>query len=71
MELDRRQYFDVAVRDAAWAIAAFTLVRLIEAGIGAEAKDRAGAQRAQPREDCRLRWAGKLISFQNEMTHSR
>jgi hypothetical protein len=30
------QYFDVAVRDVAMAVAAFTLARLTEAGIGAE-----------------------------------
>jgi hypothetical protein len=32
-------YFDVAVRDVAMAIAAFTLARLTEAGVGAEALD--------------------------------
>lgn len=32
-------YFDVAVRDVAIAIAAFTLARLTEAGAGAEARD--------------------------------
>ena len=32
-------YFDVAVRDVAMAIAAFTLARLTEAGVGAEARD--------------------------------
>jgi uncharacterized membrane protein YphA (DoxX/SURF4 family) len=37
-------YFDVAVRDVAMAIAAFTLARLTEAGVGAEARDRAGAR---------------------------
>jgi hypothetical protein len=31
-------YFDVAVRDVALAIAAFTLARLTEAGVGAEAR---------------------------------
>ena len=31
------QYFDVAVRDVAMAIAAFTLARLTEAGVGVEA----------------------------------
>ena len=36
-------YFDVAVRDGAMAIAAFTLARLTEAGVGAEAKDRVRA----------------------------
>ncbi len=36
-------YFDVAVRDVAMAIAAFTLARLTEAGVGAEARDRVGA----------------------------
>ena len=30
-------YFDIAVRDVAMAIAAFTLARLTEAGVGAEA----------------------------------
>jgi len=38
------QYFDVAVRDVAMAVAAFTLARLTEAGVGAEAFGRAGAQ---------------------------
>jgi hypothetical protein len=33
-------YFDVAVRDVAMAIGAFTLARLTEAGVGAEARDR-------------------------------
>jgi uncharacterized membrane protein YphA (DoxX/SURF4 family) len=32
-------YFDVAVRDIAMAIAAFTLARLTEAGVGSEARD--------------------------------
>jgi hypothetical protein len=32
------QYFDVAVRDVAMAVAAFTLARLTEAGVGAEAR---------------------------------
>lgn len=36
-------YFDVAVRDVAMAIAAFTLARLTEAGVGAEASDHVGA----------------------------
>jgi uncharacterized membrane protein YphA (DoxX/SURF4 family) len=36
------RYFDVAVRDVAMAIAAFTLARLTEAGVGAEAGDRVG-----------------------------
>jgi hypothetical protein len=31
------RYFDIAVRDVAMAIAAFTLARLTEAGVGAEA----------------------------------
>ena len=35
------QYFDVAVRDVAMAVAAFTLARLTEAGVGAEAVARA------------------------------
>jgi hypothetical protein len=34
------RYLDIAVRDAAMAIAAFTLARLTEAGVGAEASDR-------------------------------
>ena len=34
------RYFDVAVRDVAMAIAAFTLARLTEAGAGAGARDR-------------------------------
>jgi hypothetical protein len=37
-------YFDVAVRDVAMAIAAFTLARLTEAGVGVVARDRAGAR---------------------------
>jgi hypothetical protein len=32
------RYFDVAVRDVEMAIAAFTLARLTEAGVGAEAR---------------------------------
>lgn len=38
-------YFDVAVRDVVMAIAAFTLARLAEAGVGAEVRDRVGAPR--------------------------
>ncbi len=34
------RYFDIAVRDVAIAIAAFTLARLTEAGVGAGAADR-------------------------------
>jgi uncharacterized membrane protein YphA (DoxX/SURF4 family) len=37
------RYFDIAVRDLAMAIAAFTLARLTEAGIGADARDRVKA----------------------------
>ena len=37
------RYFDVAVRDVAMAIAAFTLARLTEAGIGETAPDSAPA----------------------------
>jgi hypothetical protein len=37
-------YFDVAVRDVAMAIAAFTLARLTEAGVGAEARDHVEAR---------------------------
>jgi uncharacterized membrane protein YphA (DoxX/SURF4 family) len=33
-------YFDVAVRDVAMALAAFTLARMTEAGVGAESRDR-------------------------------
>jgi hypothetical protein len=36
-------YFDVAVRDLAMAIAAFTLARLTEAGVGAEVRSTRGA----------------------------
>ena len=36
-------YFDIAVRDVVMAIASFTLARLAEAGVGAEARDRVGA----------------------------
>jgi uncharacterized membrane protein YphA (DoxX/SURF4 family) len=32
------RYFDIAVRDVAMAIAAFTLARLTEAGVGAESR---------------------------------
>lgn len=39
------QYFDIAVRDVAMAIAAFTLARLTEAGVGAEAGEHLGAPR--------------------------
>jgi uncharacterized membrane protein YphA (DoxX/SURF4 family) len=38
-------YFDVAVRDVGLAIAAFTLARLTEAGLGAESRDGVGAPR--------------------------
>ena len=34
------RFFDIAVRDVAMAIAAFTLARLTEAGVGIEASDR-------------------------------
>jgi uncharacterized membrane protein YphA (DoxX/SURF4 family) len=34
------RYFDIAVRDVAMAIGAFTLARLTEAGVGAEAGER-------------------------------
>ena len=37
------QYFDVAVRDVAIAIAAFTLARLTEAGVGVAAHDNLAA----------------------------
>jgi len=37
-------YFDIAVRDAAMAIGAFTLARLTEAGVGAEAGDGVGGR---------------------------
>ena len=37
-------YFDVAVRDVGMAIAAFTLARLTEAGVGAEARTGAAAR---------------------------
>jgi uncharacterized membrane protein YphA (DoxX/SURF4 family) len=39
-------YFDVAVRDVVMALAAFTLARLTEAGVGAEARDRVAASRS-------------------------
>jgi uncharacterized membrane protein YphA (DoxX/SURF4 family) len=38
-------YFDVAVRDVGLAIAAFTLARLTEAGLGAESRDGVAAPR--------------------------
>jgi uncharacterized membrane protein YphA (DoxX/SURF4 family) len=44
------RYVDIAVRDVAMAIAAFTLARLTEAGIGAESGMRAGATRRQHRD---------------------
>jgi len=37
------RHLDVAVRDAAMAVAAFTLARLTEAGVGARARHDAGA----------------------------
>lgn len=36
------RYFDVAVRDVAMAIAAFTLARLTEAGVGVDAREHVG-----------------------------
>ncbi len=36
------RYFDIAVRDVAMAIAAFTLARLTEAGVGVEAREPVG-----------------------------
>ena|SRR5438093_7069644 len=39
------RYFDVAVRDVEMAIAAFTLARLTEAGVGATAEDPLAAMR--------------------------
>jgi hypothetical protein len=44
-------YFDVAVRDVVMAIAAFTLARLAEAGVGVEARDRVGAPRSLGRRE--------------------
>ena len=44
------RYFDVAVRDVVMAIAAFTLARLTEAGVGAEAHDRVTANGLGGRE---------------------
>jgi hypothetical protein len=44
-------FFDVAVRDVAMAIAAFTLARLTEAGVGAEARDRVAATGLFGREE--------------------
>ena len=44
------RYFDVAVRDVAMAIAAFTLARLTEAGVGAEVRARTGARSVLGRE---------------------
>lgn len=43
-------YFDVAVRDVAMAIAAFTLARLSEVGVGAEARERVTTGRVGSRE---------------------
>jgi hypothetical protein len=39
------RYFDIAVRDVAMAVAAFTLARLTEAGVGAEAAAPVGMTR--------------------------
>jgi hypothetical protein len=39
------QYFDVAIRDVAMAVAAFTLARLTEAGVGVEAFGHADTRR--------------------------
>jgi hypothetical protein len=44
------RYFDVAVRDVAMAIAAFTLARLTEVGVGAESRDRVTTSRPSIRE---------------------
>jgi hypothetical protein len=44
------RYFDIAVRDVAMAIAAFTLARLTEAGAGADARDQVGARSLFARE---------------------
>lgn len=38
------RYFDIAVRDVAMAIAAFTLARLTEAGVGAEVRNDAASR---------------------------
>ncbi len=54
------QYFDVAVRDVAMAIAAFTLARLTEAGVGAEASDRMAA--AELRDSLHRRGLGGTAS---------
>jgi uncharacterized membrane protein YphA (DoxX/SURF4 family) len=43
-------YFDVAVRDVEMAIAAFTLARLTEAGVGVEAHSTSGATTIVGRE---------------------
>ena len=45
------RYFDVAVRDVAMAIAAFTLARLTEAGVGAEARTPAGVAGVRGRHE--------------------
>jgi hypothetical protein len=42
------RYFDVAVRDAAMAIAAFTLARLSEAGVGVAANEGAAHNKTAP-----------------------
>jgi uncharacterized membrane protein YphA (DoxX/SURF4 family) len=44
-------YLDIAVRDVAIAIAAFTLARLTEAGVGAEARSGAGVTSIVARPD--------------------
>jgi hypothetical protein len=44
------RYFDVAVRDVAMAIAAFTLARLTEAGVGATVGEPVGAPGVARRE---------------------
>jgi hypothetical protein len=44
-------YFDLAVRDVVMAIAAFTLARLAEAGVGADVRDHVGAPRSVGRRE--------------------
>jgi hypothetical protein len=45
------RFYDIAVRDVAMAIAAFTLARLTEAGVGAEARDRVASHTIGRRQE--------------------
>jgi uncharacterized membrane protein YphA (DoxX/SURF4 family) len=49
--LSTGRYFDIAVRDVAMAMAAFTLARLTEAGVGADARDAVRTSRLANRQE--------------------